>query len=208
EALWAARNRLKFEELFFLQMLLLRAKVHRDAAVRGFVFREVGTQVNTFYQHHLPFELTGAQKRVIREIRRDMGSGRQMNRLLQGDVGSGKTLVALMVMLIAADNNYQSCLMAPTEILANQHYETIASQCAKIGVNVALLTGSSTKLEREKIHTALESGELHILSGTHALIEDKVVFRNLGLVVIDEQHRFGVEQRARLWKKNVTPPHV
>jgi ATP-dependent DNA helicase RecG len=203
-----ARFRFKFEELFYIQLSILRLKNQRTYNVKGLLFERVGAYLNAYYKEYLPFELTEAQKRVIREIRRDMGSGRQMNRLLQGDVGSGKTLVALMVMLIAADNNYQSCLMAPTEILANQHYETIASQCAKIGVNVALLTGSSTKLEREKIHTALESGELHILIGTHALIEDKVVFRNLGLVVIDEQHRFGVEQRARLWKKNVTPPHV
>ncbi|MCA1744665.1 MAG: ATP-dependent DNA helicase RecG, partial [Bacteroidales bacterium] len=166
------------------------------------------TYLNLFYREHIPFELTNAQKRVIREMRQDMGSGRQMNRLLQGDVGSGKTLVALMVMLIALDNDYQTCLMAPTEILATQHYETIAEQVASLGIQVALLTGSTRKAERERIHAALRSGEMQILIGTHALIEDTVVFKHLGLVVIDEQHRFGVQQRARLWKKNLNPPHV
>ena len=178
----------------------------------GFRFSRVGRYFHAFYEQCMPFELTGAQKRVIKEIRADMNSGRQMNRLLQGDVGSGKTLVALLTMLIALDNGYQACLMAPTEILATQHYDTISGMAAKVGVNVGvnvkLLTGSTRKKERDVIASQLADGSLHILIGTHAVIEDKVQFANLGFVVIDEQHRFGVAQRARLWKKNITPPHV
>ncbi|WP_088654267.1 ATP-dependent DNA helicase RecG [Geofilum rhodophaeum] len=203
-----ARFRLKLEELFYIQLNILRLKNQRSKTIRGHVFTQVGAYLNTFYKNHLTFELTEAQKRVIREMRQDMGSGRQMNRLLQGDVGSGKTLVALMVMLIALDNKFQACLMAPTEILAQQHYATIAAQVAPLGINVALLTGSTRKKQREEIDAALRSGSIQILIGTHALIEDTVVFGHLGLVVIDEQHRFGVEQRARLWRKNQQPPHV
>jgi ATP-dependent DNA helicase RecG len=200
--------RLKFEELFFIQLALLKTKFIRSTSVRGHNFSVVGEHFNTFYKKHLPFELTGAQKRVIKEIRANMGSGRQMNRLLQGDVGSGKTLVALMCMLIAMDNNYQACLMAPTEILAQQHFATISRFLKEMPVRIKLLTGSVKSAERRVIHQELESGALNILIGTHALIEEKVVFQNLGLVVIDEQHRFGVEQRAKLWKKNDIPPHV
>ena len=204
-----ARYRLKFEELFFIQLNLLLQKLVRSRQVRGFVFERVGDYLNRFYHEKLTFELTGAQKRVIREIRRDLGSGRQMNRLLQGDVGSGKTLVALMTMLIAADNGYQSALMAPTEILAQQHYKTISRWTEGLGINVRLLTGSTKKSERRGIHEQLQEGSLHILIGTHALIEDEVQFMKLGFVVIDEQHRFGVAQRARLWEKSGgTPPHV
>lgn len=203
-----ARFRLKLEELFYIQLNILRLKNQRSKTIRGHVFTQVGAYLHTFYKNHLTFELTEAQKRVIREMRQDMGSGRQMNRLLQGDVGSGKTLVALMVMLIALDNKFQACLMAPTEILAQQHYATIADQVAPLGINVALLTGSTRKKQREEIDAALRSGSIQILIGTHALIEDTVVFGHLGLVVIDEQHRFGVEQRARLWRKNQQPPHV
>ncbi|MFI3239775.1 MAG: ATP-dependent DNA helicase RecG [Bacteroidales bacterium] len=208
EMLQRAQLRLKFEELFYIQMNILRYAKGRDRAIRGLVFGTVGRSFNDFYNNVLPFPLTNAQKRVIKEIRKDMGSGKQMNRLLQGDVGSGKTLVALMTMLIAIDNNYQAAIMAPTEILANQHYETIKEWCEKIGLKVALLTGSTRKREREVIHHGLISGELNILIGTHALLEDNVQFSNLGLVVIDEQHRFGVAQRARLWKKNSTYPHI
>lgn len=200
--------RLKFEELFFIQLALLKTKFIRSTSVRGHNFSVVGEHFNTFFKKHLPFELTGAQKRVIKEIRANMGSGRQMNRLLQGDVGSGKTLVALMCMLIAMDNNYQACLMAPTEILAQQHFATISRFLKEMPVKIKLLTGSVKSAERRVIHQELESGSLNILIGTHALIEEKVVFQNLGLVVIDEQHRFGVEQRAKLWKKNDIPPHV
>ncbi len=208
-ALERARLRLKFEELFFIQLNLLMQKMVRSRQVRGYVFERVGEYLNRFYHEQLTFELTGAQKRVIREIRRDLGSGRQMNRLLQGDVGSGKTLVALMTMLIAADNGYQSALMAPTEILAQQHYKTIRRWVEDLGVNVRLLTGSTKKAERREIHEQLQEGSLHILIGTHALIEDEVQFMKLGFVVIDEQHRFGVAQRARLWEKSGgTPPHV
>lgn len=203
-----ARFRLKLEELFYIQLNILRLKNQRSKTIRGHVFTQVGAYLHTFYKNHLTFELTEAQKRVIREMRQDMGSGRQMNRLLQGDVGSGKTLVALMVMLIALDNKFQACLMAPTEILAQQHYATIADQVAPLGINVALLTGSTRKKQRTEIDAALRSGSIQILIGTHALIEDTVVFGHLGLVVIDEQHRFGVEQRARLWRKNQQPPHV
>ncbi len=208
EALQSARLRLKFEELFYLQLDIQRHTRIRNSRIIGFRFSKVGQFFNRFYFEQLPFELTGAQKRVIKEIRADMGSGRQMNRLLQGDVGSGKTLVALLCMLIALDNDTQACLMAPTEILAAQHFETISKLASPIGINVKLLTGSTKKKDRDLIHEQLADGSLHILIGTHAVIEDNVRFRNLGFVVIDEQHRFGVAQRARLWKKNLTPPHI
>ncbi|MBN2485621.1 MAG: ATP-dependent DNA helicase RecG [Bacteroidales bacterium] len=203
-----AEYRIKFEELFYIQLGILRLKTGRDKTVKGFVFSKVGYSFNTFYNKNLPFELTSAQKRVVKEIRHDLGSGKQMNRLLQGDVGSGKTLVALMSMLLALDNGFQACLMAPTEILARQHFNTIERMLDGLGVNVMLLTGSTRKKERETLHAELRSGRLHLLIGTHALIEDPVVFYNLGLVIIDEQHRFGVAQRAKLWQKNLHPPHV
>lgn len=203
-----AQYRLKFEELFYLQLNILRYAKDRQRKYRGYVFEVVGDYFNTFYSRNLPFELTGAQKRVIKEIRQDVGSGRQMNRLLQGDVGSGKTLVALMSMLMALDNGYQACLMAPTEILANQHYETIKQLLYGMDVRVELLTGSVKKRRREPILKGLMTGEVQILVGTHALLENTVGFAFLGLAVIDEQHRFGVAQRARLWVKNAQPPHV
>ncbi len=203
-----ARLRLKFEELFYLQLDIQRYARRRTCSTQGFFFPRIGRFFNTFYNDFLPFPLTGAQKRVVREVRADMATGRQMNRLLQGDVGSGKTLVALLTMLIALDNGTQACLMAPTEILATQHFETISGLVAPMGVNVRLLTGSTRKKAREEIHSQLMDGSLHILIGTHAVIEDNVRFRNLGFVVIDEQHRFGVAQRARLWTKNTIPPHV
>ena len=208
KSLQMAQFRLKFEELFFVQLRLLLLKQLRMQQYQGFLFSKVGSFFNEFYTQHLPFALTNAQKRVVKEIRTDMGSGKQMNRLLQGDVGSGKTLVALLTMLIALDNSYQAALIAPTEILANQHYASLSELLAKTQVRIALLTGSTKKAERKILHEALRSGELHILIGTHALFEDEVVFNNLGLVVIDEQHRFGVAQRAKLWKKNTQPPHV
>lgn len=208
KALKSAERRLKFEELFFIQLQLLHTKQQRELRFKGHAFGAVGDKVNTFYKKILPFELTNAQKRVIKEIRLDTQRGIQMNRLVQGDVGSGKTVVALMSMLLANDNGFQACMMAPTEILARQHYESIASLVKDGLVRVAILTGSSTKKQRTQLHAALEAGEIDILVGTHALIEDKVVFKNLGLVVIDEQHRFGVEQRAKLWRKNVIPPHI
>jgi ATP-dependent DNA helicase RecG len=208
EMLDKAEFRLKFEELFFTQLRLLRLKVIRQQNFKGYVFSKVGDYLNTFYSKHLPFELTNAQKRVIKEIRSDLGSGKQMNRLLQGDVGSGKTLVALMTMLIALDNGFQACIIAPTEILANQHYKSLGKMLAGQNINMALLTGSTKKPERKIMHGRLQSGEMHILIGTHALLEDEVLFKNLGLIVIDEQHRFGVAQRARMWKKNTQPPHV
>ncbi len=203
-----AELRLKFEELFYIQLNILQGKAERNRSFKGNVFEKVGDQFNTFYQEHLPFELTGAQKRVMKRIRKDMGSGRQMNRLLQGDVGSGKTLVALMSMLIAIDNGFQTCIMAPTEILAQQHFKSITAFLDGMELQVKLLTGSTKKADREPIHQGLEEGSLQILIGTHALIEDVVQFKNLGLVVIDEQHRFGVAQRARLWKKADVLPHV
>lgn len=203
-----ARSRLIFEELFFIQLKLLKYKLLRTQRYKGNIFTHIGKNFNDFYNHCLPFELTGAQKKVIKEIRADLGSGRQMNRLLQGDVGSGKTLVALMSMLIALDNGYQACLMAPTEILANQHFTTIKKLLSGIEIKVDLLTGSVKKNQRKQLHQTLQSGELHILIGTHALIEDAVQFYNLGLVVVDEQHRFGVAQRAKMWSKAETPPHV
>lgn len=203
-----AQARLKFEELFFIQLRLLKQKLIRIRKYKGFVFHHVGEFLNNFYHQNLPFELTNAQKKVIKEIRADLGSGKQMNRLLQGDVGSGKTLVAMMVMLIALDNNYQACLMAPTEILAQQHFESFSRLLAGLNIRIDLLTGSTRKSQRNDIHEKLLSGELHILIGTHALIEETVMFKNLGLVIIDEQHRFGVAQRARLWSKSETPPHI
>ncbi|MDM8154973.1 ATP-dependent DNA helicase RecG [Bacteroides gallinaceum] len=203
-----AQYRLKFEELFYVQLNILRYTLERRNKFRGLIFGKVGEIFNTFYAQNLPFQLTGAQKRVIKEMRRDMKSGRQMNRLLQGDVGSGKTLVALMTMLIALDNGYQACMMAPTEILANQHYETIIRFLAGMSVRVELLTGNVKGKRREAILRDLATGEVQILIGTHAVIEDTVNFASLGLVVIDEQHRFGVAQRAKLWKKNTCPPHV
>jgi ATP-dependent DNA helicase RecG len=203
-----AQARLKFEELFFVQLKLLKLHHLNVKTVKGPVFKKVGEIFNSFYNDHLPFELTNAQKRVIKEIRADMGSGHQMNRLLQGDVGSGKTLVALLSMLLAIDNNYQACMMAPTEILANQHFETITGLVKEIDIKVALLTGSSTQKERKELFAQLANGGIHILIGTHALIEDHVKFGNLGLVVIDEQHRFGVAQRAKLRDKGLEPPHI
>jgi len=203
-----ARFRLKFEELFYIQLNLLRYKGNRTKNTHGFVFSIVGERLNSFYANNLPFALTGAQKRVIREIRADLGSGRQMNRLLQGDVGSGKTMVALMSMLIGADNGYQGCLMAPTEVLAMQHFSSISKFVTGIDVEVALLTGSTKRSERKRIENGLLDGSINILIGTHALIEENVQYRNLGLVIIDEQHRFGVAQRAKLWQKSDCPPHV
>ena len=203
-----AQLRLKFDELFFIQLNMLQTATQRKLKLRGIPFRVVGDYFNTFYKDYLPFELTNAQKRVAREIRADMGSCRQMNRLLQGDVGSGKTLVGLLCMLLAIDNGYQACMMAPTEILATQHFATIMEFLKDMNINVALLTGSTRKKERERILPALASGEIQLVVGTHALLEDTVNFSALGLAIIDEQHRFGVEQRSRLWKKNAQVPHV
>lgn len=208
EMLKKAEFRLKFEELFFIQLKLLKQKGLREKTFRGFVFSKVGDYFNNFYNNYLPFQLTNAQKRVIKEIRLDMGSGKQMNRLLQGDVGSGKTLVALMNILICMDNGFQACLMAPTEILANQHFETISKLLKPLNINVGLLTGSKKVKERRVIHEQLQNGEMQILIGTHALLEDVVQFKNIGLVVIDEQHRFGVAQRAKMWNKNTQSPHM
>ncbi len=208
EALRKAMFRLKFEELFYIQLNIIRYARDRRQKCRGYVFRRVGTFFHAFYENNLPFELTGAQKRVIREIRQDMGSGRQMNRLLQGDVGSGKTLVALMAMLLALDNGFQACIMAPTEILAEQHYATFRKILSGLPVQVELLTGTVKGKRRAAILGELEQGNVHILVGTHAVLEDTVTFHSLGMVVIDEQHRFGVAQRARLWTKNTNPPHV
>lgn len=208
EKLKLAQVRLKFDELFFIQLNILRTVSLRKLKLKGIVFPTVGNYFNTFYKDYLPFELTGAQKRVVKEIRADMGSGRQMNRLLQGDVGSGKTLVALLSMLLAVDNHCQACMMAPTEILATQHYATVMEFLKDMDIRVALLTGSTKKKERNTILPAIASGEIQIIIGTHALIEETVVFSSLGLAIIDEQHRFGVEQRSRLWKKNAIVPHV
>jgi ATP-dependent DNA helicase RecG len=208
EMLKKAQARLKFEELFFIQLRLLKHKYLRTQKQSGHIFPHVGEYLNQFYFHYLSFELTNAQKKVIREIRNDLGSGKQMNRLLQGDVGSGKTLVALMTMLIALDNNFQVCLMAPTEILANQHFQNISRMTEGLNVRMDLLTGSTRAAKRKVIAEGLENGSLQLLIGTHALIEQNVQFKNLGFVVIDEQHRFGVAQRARMWEKNVIPPHV
>lgn len=203
-----AIDRLKFEEFFIaqLRMGLLRQQRHRYS--KGVVFSQVGDIFNRFYENHLPFELTGAQKRVIKEIRRDTGSGKQMNRLLQGDVGSGKTIVALLILLLAIDNGYQGCLMAPTEILTNQHFNNISGLLKELPVNVRMLTGSTKTRERKEILQQLEDGTIHFVVGTHALLEDTVKFKNLGLAIVDEQHRFGVAQRARLWQKAAIPPHV
>ena len=203
-----ARHRLKFEELFLIQLKLLKTKLLRVQKFKGHIFENVGDYFNNFYHQKLPFALTNSQKKVLKEIRLDTQRGVQMNRLLQGDVGSGKTVVALMSMLIAIDNGFQTCIMAPTEILANQHYQTIKGLVGDDFLEVALLTGSTKKKERNILHEKLENGQLKILIGTHALIEDKVLFQNLGFVVIDEQHRFGVEQRAKLWRKNNIPPHI
>lgn len=203
-----AQFRLKFEELFFIQMQLITKNLIRKHKIKGHPFEKVGSHFNDFFNNHLPFDLTNAQKRVLKEIRNDMGSNAQMNRLLQGDVGSGKTIVALMSMLLALDNGFQSCLMAPTEILANQHFKGLSELAEGLGLNIKILTGSTKTADRKIIHEELENGSLHILIGTHALLEDKVQFHNLGLAVIDEQHRFGVEQRSKLWQKNEIPPHV
>ena len=208
QSLKQAELRLKFEEFFFIQLRLLSMKLSRTEKYQGMVFSQVGEQFNTFFKSHLPFPLTEAQKRVIREIRADFGSGKQMNRLLQGDVGSGKTVVALMSMLIAIDNGYQACLMAPTEILATQHAASIGAMVEKMGLRCELLTGSTKPAQRKKMFADLLDGSIQLLIGTHALIEDQVQFKNLGFVVIDEQHRFGVQQRAKLWAKNHQPPHV
>jgi ATP-dependent DNA helicase RecG len=208
ELLTRAQFRLKFEELFFIQLQLIRKKMIRKSKIKGFTFDKVGAFFNTFYTNNLPFDLTNAQKRVLKEIRKDVGSNAQMNRLLQGDVGSGKTIVGLLCMLLALDNGFQACIMAPTEILAIQHFNSIVEMLSGMEVNVALLTGSTKAKARRMLHERLENGELHILIGTHALIEDKVKFKNLGLAIIDEQHRFGVEQRSKMWLKNELPPHV
>jgi ATP-dependent DNA helicase RecG len=208
EKLKAAQLRLKFDELFFIQLNILQTAAYRKLKLKGLLCPTVGKHFNTFYRDYLPFELTEAQKRVVRQIRADMGSQRQMNRLLQGDVGSGKTLVALLAMLLAVDNQYQACMMAPTEILANQHYATVMNFLDDMNVRVTLLTGSTKKKERDRLLPAIEAGEVDVVIGTHALIEETVVFASLGLAVIDEQHRFGVEQRSRLWQKNKQPPHV
>lgn len=208
QALQHAERRLKFEELFFIQLQLLNSKQQRTLKYKGAAFEKVGHRVNTFYKDILPFPLTNAQKRVIKEVRLDTQRPVQMNRLVQGDVGSGKTIVALMSMLLANDNGYQACMMAPTEILARQHYQSLVSLLKDELVKVDILTGSTTRKQRTLLHKQLEEGEIDILVGTHALIEDKVQFKNLGIVVIDEQHRFGVEQRAKLWRKNHVPPHI
>ena len=208
EHLAKAQFRLKFEELFYIQLQLVRKNVIHKTKIKGYNFEKIGGNFNDFYTRHLPFELTGAQKRVVKEIRSDMGSNAQMNRLLQGDVGSGKTIVALMSMLIALDNGFQACLMAPTEILSVQHFKGLVELCKPLNTSIELLTGSTKTSKRREIHEKLENGELDILIGTHALIEDKVKFKNLGLAIVDEQHRFGVEQRSKLWHKNELPPHI
>ena len=208
ELLSKAQFRLKFEELFYIQLQLILKNLIHKSKIKGFPFNQIGPNFITFFKEHLPFELTNAQKRVIKEIRQDLGSNAQMNRLLQGDVGSGKTIVALMTMLMAIDNGFQACLMAPTAILSVQHYNGLSELCKPLNISIKLLTSSSKTSERKEIHSALESGELDILIGTHALLEDKVKFKNLGLAIIDEQHRFGVEQRSKLWRKNTVPPHI
>lgn len=208
ELLAKAEFRLKFEELFYIQLQLILKNIIHKSKIKGFSFEKVGEYFNTFYSQHLPFELTNAQKRVIKEIRQDLGSNAQMNRLLQGDVGSGKTIVALMSVLIALDNGFQACLMAPTEILSVQHYNGLSELCKNLKISIKLLTGSTNTSERKKIFNSLENGELQLIIGTHALLEDTVKFKNLGLAIIDEQHRFGVAQRSKLWKKNISPPHI
>jgi ATP-dependent DNA helicase RecG len=208
ENLAKAQNRLKFEELFFIQLQLLRKKLINKTKIKGFVFQNVGANFNDFYSNRLPFDLTNAQKRVLKEIRKDVASGTHMNRLLQGDVGSGKTIVALLAMLLAIDNGFQATIMAPTEILATQHYLAISELLETMDLNIDLLTGSVKTKKRKEIHQNLEDGTLDILIGTHALLEDKVQFKNLGIAIIDEQHRFGVAQRSKLWKKNTIVPHI
>ncbi|WP_346881616.1 ATP-dependent DNA helicase RecG [uncultured Algibacter sp.] len=208
ELLFKAQFRLKFEELFYIQLQLIIKNLIHKSKIKGFPFDKVGTYFNSFFKEHLPFQLTHAQKRVLKEIRADLGSNAQMNRLLQGDVGSGKTIVAFMSMLMALDNGFQACLMAPTEILSVQHYNGLQELCKKLNISIKILTGSTKTSIRKEIHKALENGELQILIGTHALLEDKVKFKNLGLAIIDEQHRFGVAQRSKLWHKNTSPPHV
>jgi ATP-dependent DNA helicase RecG len=208
QLLSAAQFRLKFEELFYIQLQLIRKNLVRKTRIKGYPFKSVGDYFNRFYKQHLPFELTTAQKRVLREIRRDVGSNAQMNRLLQGDVGSGKTIVAFMSMLIGLDNGFQACIMAPTEILSVQHYNSLLKWCNKLNISIFLLTGSTKASDRKIIHEKLQNGSLDILVGTHALLEDKVRFKNLGIAIIDEQHRFGVAQRSKLWKKNERPPHI
>ena len=208
ELLARSQFRLKFEEFFYIQLQLIIKNLIHKSKIKGFPFQNVGPYFNTFFNDHLPFELTNAQKRVLKEIRADLGSNAQMNRLLQGDVGSGKTIVAFMSMLMALDNGFQACLMAPTEILSVQHYNGLLQLCNRLNISIKILTGSSKTSERKKIHEALENGDLQILIGTHALLEDKVKFKNLGLAIVDEQHRFGVAQRSKLWHKNTSPPHV
>ena len=208
DLLTKASYRLKFEELFYIQLQLIRKNIMQKHKIKGYAFEKVGELFTSFYENHLPFELTGAQKRVIKEVRKDVGSFAQMNRLLQGDVGSGKTIVALMAMLLAIDNDFQAALMAPTAILAKQHYDGISELVKDLPIKVSLLMGSTRAKARREIHESLANGEIHIMIGTHALLEDKVVFKNLGLAIIDEQHRFGVAQRAKLWKKNQLPPHI
>jgi ATP-dependent DNA helicase RecG len=208
EMLERAQYRLKFEELFFIQLQLVRKKIIRKNKIKGYVFAKVGTTFNEFYNKYLPFTLTNAQKAVLKEIRNDVASNAHMNRLLQGDVGSGKTIVALLAMLLAIDNGFQASIIAPTEILATQHFKAIDELLQNVNVSVALLTGSSSIKKRREIHESLESGKLNILIGTHALLEDKVKFQNLGIAIIDEQHRFGVAQRSKMWLKNKLPPHI
>jgi len=208
ELLAQAHRRLKFEEFFFIQLAMLKMKRHKKQVNLSYPFTNIGEHFNEFYKEQLSFELTGAQKRVLKEIRMDVASGKQMNRLVQGDVGSGKTIVALMVMLMAKDNDFQACLMAPTEILATQHFQGLQEMVEAVGMKMDLLTGSTKAARRREIHQALESGELDILVGTHALLEDKVKYKNLGMAIIDEQHRFGVSQRSKMWKKNQRPPHI
>lgn len=208
QVLSKAIKRLKFEELFYLQLQLIKKNISRKEKIKGYRFKKVGNTFNSFYNNHLNFSLTNAQKRVLKEIRRDLGSNAQMNRLLQGDVGSGKTITAFMTTLIAIDNNFQACIMAPTEILSVQHYNNFKEICKLLNISIQILTGSTKALERRKIYDELENGKLKILIGTHALIQDKVKFKNLGIAIIDEQHKFGVAQRSKLWKKNTLPPHV
>ena len=208
DILTKAIRRLKFEELFYLQLQLFKKNISRKEKIKGYNFKKVGDFFNLFYKNHLKFNLTNAQKRVLKEIRNDLGSNAQMNRLLQGDVGSGKTIIAFMTALIAIDNEFQVCIMAPTEILSVQHFNNFKYICNLLNINVKLLTGSTKTLERKRIHKELENGELNLLIGTHALIEDKVRFKNLGIAIIDEQHKFGVAQRSKLWKKNILPPHI
>ena len=208
EMLEKAQYRLKFEELFFIQLQLIRKKIIRKNKIKGYVFNQVGEVFNEFYAEHLPFKLTNAQKLVLKEIRKDVASNAHMNRLLQGDVGSGKTIVALLSMLLAIDNGFQASIIAPTEILATQHYYAISDLLKKMNISVDLLTGSTKVKKRREIHENLENGQLHILIGTHAILEEKVSFKNLGIAIIDEQHRFGVAQRSKMWKKNKLPPHI